>query len=87
MGNDAVRAVLDPLAVIAEIPPAVRSHHIERAVAEQAVKLPRVRDPVTGKIFTFCILKKRILLPFPVRFFPILTHLQAPFFGIDTCIK
>ena len=52
VGNGTFRAVLDPLVGIAEAAAAVPPQRIERAVAEQTVKVVRVRRLVAGKIFT-----------------------------------
>ena len=60
MWEDAARAVLDPSAVLLEIPgiPGAVLQAVHGAVAEQAVK---IRKPlVTGEIFTIFILKKTI---------------------------
>ena len=60
MWEGAARAVLDPSAVLLEIPgiPGAVLQAVHGAVAEQAVK---IRKPlVTGEIFTIFILKKTI---------------------------
>jgi hypothetical protein len=74
MRDQAIGAVLDSLLRVPEVSSAVRSQHVERTVAEQAAEASRVRNPVAGKIFTFRILEKGIMLSLPVWFFPFFAH-------------
>ena len=68
VGNQAARAVLDPVFCITEIPAAFLSQRVQRTVAEQAVEVLRIRALMTGKIFTFFMAEKRVLFAFPKRF-------------------
>ena len=78
MGNQAVGAVLDSFFRVTEVSSAVRSQHVEGAVAEQTAETSRIRDPVAGEIFTFRILEKGIVLSLPEGFSPVFAHLSTP---------
>lgn len=68
MGKCTAAAILNPIFQEYGIPSAFLSQRIQRAIAEQAVKLLLVNPLMTGKKFTFFILKKRKMLSFPVWF-------------------
>ena len=65
VGNQAARAVLDPVFCITEIPAAFLSQRVQRTVAEQAVEVLRIRALMTGKIFTFFMAEKKSTLCLP----------------------
>ncbi len=62
MGNQTVRTVLDALVSIAEVPAAALTQRVKRAVAEQTVEAVRVRTRMAGKIFTFPVAEKFVML-------------------------
>lgn len=68
MGNLAIGTILAAIFCNTKIPPAFRPHRIERAIAEETVKIFRIRIPVTGKILTFFVTVKGKFFIFP-KFF------------------
>ncbi len=61
VGNDAFRAVLDPVFGVTVIAAAGLSQTVERTVTEQTVKLFFRETCVAGKVFTVRMLKKCIV--------------------------
>ena len=74
MGKRTMTAIFDPVFQKYGIPSAFLSQCIQRAIAEQTVKLLSINPLMTGKKLTLFILKKRKMLPFPIW----LTHTIPP---------
>jgi hypothetical protein len=61
VGVDTARAVFDIFAVVKEIPAALFAQHVQRAIAEQTIKLFIWYTFVAWEIFTFFVLVKFIM--------------------------
>ena len=79
MGKEAVCTVLDSFFCVLKISSAPIPQSIQRAIAEQAVKILRIVGFMTGKILTFFVAEKGIFLSFPIWFFFYFTHGLTPF--------
>ena len=73
VGEQTIRAILDALFVVAEITAAVFAKRIQRAIAEQAIKIFGALRLMAGEILTLAILKKRAVIL--TVFF---THMTSP---------
>lgn len=90
MGQLAVCAVFYPILCHPEIPAALISQCIQRAVTEQTVKVLGISPLVTRKIFTFFITEESVMLPFPIWFFHLfhlICWLFLFFYDIILCRK
>ena len=58
----AIRAILESLFIVAEAAAAFSSQCVKRAIAEKTVEGLRIRALMTGEVFTFAVLEKRIVL-------------------------
>jgi len=77
VGNQAAGAILDSIIQVPEISAAPVTQSIQRTIAEQAAERIRIRNGMTGEIFTGPILRKFVI-------FHLLTpHSMAPFQGAD----
>jgi hypothetical protein len=60
MGDEAVAAIFDSGVCVGIISAAGRTQSIKRTIAEQTVEVLRVFRFVTGEVFAFRVLKKRV---------------------------
>ena len=85
MGFCTIAAVLDAIFRISKAAATLIAQCVQRAVAEQAVELPVLYSLVAGKVLTFSVLKKLILLhnslliPLSTDKLP-MVHGKTPFF-------